>query len=121
MTICHQFTALLLQPLLQLVPVLSPGVVVRRIGERPYHIRHGEVPLLPLQFLGGADLLVFKKLDLIVCFLSAHGMYLPDDLFHYTIFRPAKRDRNEPLHLSICHMVCFPLISDLYIPLESLW
>ena len=77
MTICHQFTAFFFQPLLQLIPIFSSGVVVWGIREYPHHVHHGEIPLLLFRVPSGADLLILKELDLIVLLFIVHGMYLP--------------------------------------------
>ena len=60
-TVCHQFTAFLFQALFQLVPVFSPGVVVRAVCQNTDQIHNGEVPFLSFRIPRHADLLILKS------------------------------------------------------------
>ena len=64
-TIRHQFIALVFQPLLQLVPVFSPGIIVGAVCQDADNIHNGKIPFLPFSVLRHADLLVLKKLNLV--------------------------------------------------------
>ena len=59
-TIRHQFTALVFQPLFQLVPVFPPGIIVGAVCQHADNIHNGKIPFLPFCVPRHADLLVFK-------------------------------------------------------------
>ena len=64
-TIRHQFIALVFQPLFQLVPVFSPGIIVGAVCQDADNVHNGKIPFLPFSVPHHADLLVLKKLNFV--------------------------------------------------------
>ena len=65
-TRCNRFITLILQPFLGDFPIISRRLVIRLVGQYPYHIHDRKEPFFFFSVPCSTDALIFKKLNLII-------------------------------------------------------